>query len=76
MSKSKKTTEGQKYGRSDLDRIGLFSETTYISSGEAYNKINDLFLGYRTKGKQFQILPPKMGREPREPYNRIFEVFI
>ncbi len=29
-----------KYGRSDLDRIGLFSEAAYISTGEAYRKNN------------------------------------
>jgi hypothetical protein len=73
-----------KNGRSDLDRIGLFSETSYISTGEPFQKtssnferINNIdgFLDYRAKGKQFQVLPSKIGKHDPN-YNRIFEVSV
>ncbi|KAI8806580.1 hypothetical protein BJ742DRAFT_679931 [Cladochytrium replicatum] len=60
---------GNKYGRPDLDRIGLFSELGYISSGEQYvEKRNDSFLTYRTKGKQFQTNPSKRGHDNKDAY--------
>lgn len=53
----------------DLDRIGLFSEATYISSKEPFsvNK-NDGILSARGKGRQFLTSPPKKGHDTRDSY--------
>ncbi|KAJ1541262.1 hypothetical protein HK405_010737, partial [Cladochytrium tenue] len=65
----------------DLDRIGIFSEATYISVNEPYagNK-HDAggMLPGRGKGKQFLTAPPKRGHDTREAYfdrefGRLFE---
>jgi hypothetical protein len=34
--------KGGESGRSDLHRLGLFSEAKYISTGEAYKKQNGI----------------------------------
>ncbi|KAJ3330344.1 hypothetical protein HDU76_005890 [Blyttiomyces sp. JEL0837] len=53
----------------DLDRIGLFSEATYVSSKEPFSeKKNDGILVGRGKGKQFQTSPPKRGHDTRDVY--------
>eukprot|EP00842_Homolaphlyctis_polyrhiza_P005628 jgi/Hompol1/6066/HPOL_004861-RA len=58
-----------KYGRSDLVRMGLFSEAQYVSSGETYNsKKNSSSLDYRSKGKQFLTAPPKRGHDVKDSY--------
>ena len=36
MGREKSDTTGYHFGKSDLDRIGMFSEPNYISSGEPY----------------------------------------
>ncbi|KAH6560634.1 hypothetical protein BASA62_010343 [Batrachochytrium salamandrivorans] len=60
---------GVKPGRSDLVRMGLFSEVQYVSNGESYNsKKQACALDYRTKGKQFLIAPPKQGQNTRDAY--------
>ncbi|TPX62500.1 hypothetical protein SpCBS45565_g06999 [Spizellomyces sp. 'palustris'] len=70
---------GNRFGRPDLDRIGIFSEVPYISIGDKYNdKNNDAFLSYRTKGKQFITNPPKKGHDTRDvffdkEFIRVFE---
>lgn len=74
---------GHKYGRPDLDRIGLFGEAAYVSTGEPFverknDRIADTFLTYRNKGKQFVTNPPKKGHETKDvffekEYMRAFE---
>ncbi|KAI9341796.1 hypothetical protein DFJ73DRAFT_843367 [Zopfochytrium polystomum] len=55
--------------KSDLDRIGLFSEATYISSKEPYGiKPAEGILAARGKGKQFLTSPPKRGHDTRDVY--------
>ncbi|KAI9208907.1 uncharacterized protein BJ171DRAFT_595350 [Polychytrium aggregatum] len=82
-SKKGSDVPGIKYGRPDLDRIGLFSEAAYISTGEPFverkhDRLADAFLTYRSKGKQFLTSPPKDGHDSKEvyfekEYSRIFE---
>ncbi|KAJ3168555.1 hypothetical protein HDU88_001445 [Geranomyces variabilis] len=60
---------GNRFGRPDLDRIGIFSEAPYVSTGDKYNeKKSDAFLSERTKGKQFITNPPKRGHDSRDIY--------
>ncbi|KAJ3103933.1 hypothetical protein HDU97_009745 [Phlyctochytrium planicorne] len=66
--------------RQDLDRIGLFSEASYISAKEPFvERKNEGFLANRVKGKQFLTTPPKKGHNTRDAYFdkdfiRLFEV--
>ncbi|KAI8907374.1 hypothetical protein EDD86DRAFT_209408 [Gorgonomyces haynaldii] len=71
MGRSKKElgSIGTQYGKTDLVRMGLFSEAQYISSGEQYNtKKGGSTLDYRTKGKQFLTAPPKKGHDDKHAY--------
>ncbi|KAI9104851.1 hypothetical protein DFS34DRAFT_575660 [Phlyctochytrium arcticum] len=71
MAKEKRNGPGEvgnKFGRPDLDRMGLFSEAPYISVGDKFAERNEHFLGYRTKGKQFITNPPKRGHETRDAF--------
>ncbi|KAJ3128200.1 hypothetical protein HK098_004946 [Nowakowskiella sp. JEL0407] len=59
----------------DLDRIGLFSEMGYISSGEPYpqrrngaNNFSDSVLNFRSQGKQFLTNPPRKGHDNKDAY--------
>ena len=88
MGREKSDTTGYHFGKSDLDRIGMFSEPNYISSGEPYtaNKgglarilliVNTL--NYREKGKQFLTSPRHKGHDTKDAYFdktyiRLFEV--
>ncbi|KAJ3220280.1 DNA-directed DNA polymerase gamma mip1 [Dinochytrium kinnereticum] len=55
--------------RQDLDRIGLFSEASYISAKEPFtDKRNEGFLANRAKGKQFLTTPPKKGHNTRDAF--------
>ncbi|ORY47758.1 hypothetical protein BCR33DRAFT_714823 [Rhizoclosmatium globosum] len=55
--------------RPDLDRIGLFTEASYISTNEPYTgKRNEHTLVSRVKGKQFQTSPNKRGHDTRDVY--------
>ncbi|KAI8855174.1 DNA polymerase family A-domain-containing protein [Chytridium lagenaria] len=56
--------------RQDLDRIGLFSEASYISSKEPFKdrRNNEGFLANRAKGKQFLTTPPRRGHDTRDVY--------
>lgn len=66
-------------GRSDLVRIGIFSEQKYISVGEQYiSKKDSSPLDYRANGKQFLTAPPKRGHDTKDAYfdrqyTRLFE---
>ncbi|TPX58729.1 hypothetical protein PhCBS80983_g02934 [Powellomyces hirtus] len=70
---------GNRFGKPDLDRIGIFSEAPYISTGDKYNeKKTDAFLIDRVKGKQFITNPPKRGHDTRDiffnkEFVRVFE---
>ncbi|KAI8818607.1 uncharacterized protein EV422DRAFT_559569 [Fimicolochytrium jonesii] len=63
------TELGSKFGRPDLDRIGIFSEAPYISIGDRYisNK-NGSSLSERNKGKQFLTNPGKRGHDTKDVY--------
>ncbi|KAI8608655.1 hypothetical protein BC830DRAFT_934913 [Chytriomyces sp. MP71] len=55
--------------RPDLDRIGIFTEASYISTMEPYAvKKNDGGLLTRGKDKQFQTSPSKRGHDTRDVY--------
>ncbi|KAJ3014950.1 hypothetical protein HKX48_004873 [Thoreauomyces humboldtii] len=63
---------GNKFGRPDLDRIGIFSEAPYISTGDKFNEKNSgAFLAERTKGKQFITNPGKLYFN--KEFARVFE---
>ncbi|KAJ1545348.1 hypothetical protein HK096_006504, partial [Nowakowskiella sp. JEL0078] len=79
MSKRNGSEKPDQFGRLDLDRMGLFSEMGYISSGEPYpHRKDDSFLTNRAHGKQFQTTPPKPGHDNKDAYfdkeySRVFE---
>ncbi|KAJ3204143.1 hypothetical protein HDU82_006054 [Entophlyctis luteolus] len=53
----------------DLDRMGIFTEASYISTKEPYQeKKNQGTLLGRVKGKQFQTTPSKNGHDTRDVY--------
>ncbi|KAJ3238379.1 hypothetical protein HDU78_003561 [Chytriomyces hyalinus] len=56
--------------RPDLDRLGLFTEASYISTMEPFatKKSGDGTLVSRGKGKQFQTSPNKRGHDTRDVY--------
>ncbi|KAI9347004.1 hypothetical protein BDR26DRAFT_907845 [Obelidium mucronatum] len=64
----------------DLDRMGIFTEASYISTNEPFTgKKNENTLLSRVKGKQFQTSPNKRGHDTRDVYFdkqfiRLFEV--
>ncbi|KAJ3041517.1 hypothetical protein HDV00_009313 [Rhizophlyctis rosea] len=71
---------GGRFGRPDLDRIGLFSEAPYISVNDPFDerKARSSALAERTKGKQFITGPPKRGHDTKDVYfekdfGRLFE---
>jgi hypothetical protein len=60
---------GVAYGKSDLNRIGIFSEQKYISVGEAYvSKKGGSTLDYRANGKQFLTAPLRSGHDSKDAY--------
>ncbi|KAJ3085709.1 hypothetical protein HK102_013903 [Quaeritorhiza haematococci] len=68
---------GAKFGRPDLDRLGVFSELSYLSN-EPYRPSKDKFLTERAKGKQFSTHPPHRGHHTHDVYfqkefTRLFE---
>ncbi|KAJ3272536.1 hypothetical protein HDV01_005487 [Terramyces sp. JEL0728] len=75
----KQELSGFHYGRSDLTRMGIFSEPNYISVGEPYQtKKGASTLDYRANGKQFLSSPPKHGHDSKDAYfdqtfGRLFE---
>ncbi len=80
--------EGKRFGRPDLERIGIFSEPSYITSNDPYvppqGKTKDnlnicLVNGFckdRVKGKQLLTNPPKKGHQAffSKEFVRIFQV--
>lgn len=80
---SEQPLPGHKWGRPDLDRIGLFGEADYVSTAEPFlerknDRLCDTFLSYRRIGKQFINNPAKRGHDTRDAYfnkeyNRVFE---
>ncbi|KAJ3324324.1 hypothetical protein HDV06_000363 [Boothiomyces sp. JEL0866] len=65
----KQELSGFHYGRSDLTRMGIFSEPNYISVGEPYQpKKGASTLDYRANGKQFLTSPPKYGHDSKDAY--------
>ncbi|KAJ3049285.1 hypothetical protein HK097_009710, partial [Rhizophlyctis rosea] len=71
---------GVRFGRPDLDRIGLFSEAPYISVNDPFDekKARASALAERTKGKQFLTAPSKRGHNTKDVYfekdfGRLFE---
>lgn len=82
MGKAAKEQEkegfGMHFGKSDLVRIGLFSESPGIV-GDTYNdKKGASALDGRAKGKQFLTSPAKKGHDSKDAYfqkdfGRVFE---
>jgi hypothetical protein len=75
----KQEPTGSKYGRSDLIRMGIFSEPNYITVGEQYvsKKVNTL--DFRANGRQFVTAPLRQGHDTKDAYFdqnfiRLFEV--
>ncbi|KAI8607262.1 hypothetical protein BC830DRAFT_1159159 [Chytriomyces sp. MP71] len=59
--------------RSDLDRMGVFNEPSYISTMEPYRgKKTDEVIPTRGKGKQFETSPSKTGLDAKS-FVRLFE---
>ncbi|KAJ3358437.1 hypothetical protein HDU91_005227 [Kappamyces sp. JEL0680] len=79
MGRQKDDTTGYHFGKSDLDRIGMFSEPNYISSGEVYTAKKGVnSLDYRANGKQFLTAPLRKGHDTKDGYfeknyTRLFE---
>lgn len=54
--------------RNDLNRIGLFSEVGYISTGETYSNKPNTLIPTRQKGRQLLTSPPKRGHDAQSAY--------
>lgn len=64
---------GNRYGKADLKRLGIFSECEYLSKNQPYDDKRNKSLEYRTEGKQFITAPRRKDALFDKGYHRLFE---